>query len=152
MAMSTTLTKKEKAPSGEDLKRAKASVEQLTELLASTRQDSFVVIIDGREIELPGSFASVMTEALKIIANGQQVEISSVDAEIGTQEAADLLGVSRPFLVKLLDTEKIPSRKVGVQRRVLVTDILAYREREKQQRRRVLKELAETDQELGLDE
>lgn len=150
--MSTTLTEKEKARSEADLKRARASVEQLKEILPGTRQDSFVVIIDGREIELPGSFASVMTEALKIIANGQQVEVSSVDAEIGTQDAADLLGVSRPFLVKLLDTEKIPSRKVGVQRRVLVTDVLAYREREKQQRRRVLQELAETDQELGLDE
>ncbi len=93
-----------------------------------------------------------MTEALKIIAKGQQVGVTSVDAEIGTQEAAELLGVSRPFLVKLLDTEKIPSRKVGVQRRVLVADVLAYREKEKQQRRRVLKELAEADQELGLDE
>ena len=146
--MSSTLAKKKKA----DSKRAKASVEQLTEVLTSTSQDSFVAVIGGREIELPGSLASVMTEALKIIANGQQVEVSSVNAEIGTQEAADLLCVSRPFLVKLLDTEKIPSRKVGVQRRVLVADILAYREKEKQQRRRVLKELAEADQELGLDE
>lgn len=146
--MGATLTKKKKT----DLKRAKASVEQLNEVLPSASQDSFVAVIGGREIELPASLASVMTEALKIIAKGQQVEVFSVDAEIGTQEAADLLGVSRPFLVKLLDTEKIPARKVGVQRRVLVTDVLAYREREKQQRRRVLKELAETDQELGLDE
>lgn len=148
MTMSASLTKEKEI----DLKRAKASVEQLNEVLGSTMQDSFVAVIGGREIELPGSLAMVMTEALKIIAKGQKVEVTSSDAEMGTQEAADLLGVSRPFLVKLLDTEQIPSRKVGVQRRVLVADILAYQKKEKQQRRRVLKELAEVDQELGLDE
>ncbi|MDF1756649.1 MAG: helix-turn-helix domain-containing protein [Verrucomicrobiales bacterium] len=150
--MSTTLTKKENTRSEADLERARACVEQLNDILPGARQDSFTVIIDGREIELPSSFARVMAEALKIIANGHQVEVSPVNVEIGTQDAADLLGASRPFLVKLLDTGKIPSRKVGVQRRVIAADVLAYREREKEQRRRVLQELAETDQELGLDE
>ena len=75
-----------------------------------------------------------------------------VEQEIGTQEAADLLGVSRPFLVKLLDALGIPSRKVGVQRRVLLVDILAYLQREKDARRKVLVEFAEEGQRLGLGE
>jgi excisionase family DNA binding protein len=86
------------------------------------------------------------------LAEGQSVAVVPVEQEIGTQEAADLLGVSRPFLVKLLDARGIPSRKVGVQRRVLLVDILAYLQREKDARRKVLVEFAEEGQRLGLGE
>lgn len=60
--------------------------------------------------------------------------------------------VSRPFMVKLLDTKALPSRKVGVQRRVKIQDVLAYKAREKAARIKVLQELAAEGQRLNLGE
>jgi excisionase family DNA binding protein len=98
----------------------------------------------------PDSLVAVMKKSLQLLSEGQSVEVVGVDREVGTQEAADLLRVSRPFLVKLLDRGKIPSRKVGVQRRILMMDVLNYREREKALRRETLEELAAGDQRLKL--
>ncbi len=98
----------------------------------------------------PDSLVAVMKKSLQLLSAGQSVEVVGVDREVGTQEAADLLRVSRPFLVKLLDRGKIPSRKVGVQRRILMMDVLNYREREKALRRETLEELAAGDQRLKL--
>ena len=98
----------------------------------------------------PDSLLAVMKKSLQLLSEGQSVEVVGVDREVGTQEAADLLRVSRPFLVKLLDRGKIPSRKVGVQRRILMMDVLNYREREKALRRETLEELAAGDQRLKL--
>ena len=75
-----------------------------------------------------------------------------MEHEIGTQEAAEMLKVSRPFMVKLLDSKALPSRKVGVQRRIKMQDILAYKEREKAARIKVLQELAAEGQRLNLGE
>jgi excisionase family DNA binding protein len=71
-------------------------------------------------------------------------------AELTTQQAADVLNVSRPFLVKLLDQGKIPCRKVGSHRRVLFADIMAYKKQNNHQRLQALEELSALDQELGL--
>jgi excisionase family DNA binding protein len=98
----------------------------------------------------PDSILAVMKKSLQLLSEGQAVEVVGVDREGGTQEAADLLRVSRPFLVKLLDRGEIPSRKVGVQRRVLMKDVLEYREREKALRRETLGKLAAEDQGLKL--
>jgi len=75
-----------------------------------------------------------------------------VEDEIGTQEAADMLKVSRPYMVKLLDSNALPSRKVGVQRRVKIQDVLDYKAREKEARIKVLEELAAEGQRLNLGE
>jgi len=109
------------------------------------------ITIDGRKVEAPDSLLPVLRSSLRLIGEGQAVAVVAVEQEIGTQEAADLLGVSRPFLVKLLDHGEIPSRKVGIQRRVLAGDVLAYKEAEKARRRETLVELAAEDQRLRLD-
>jgi excisionase family DNA binding protein len=70
--------------------------------------------------------------------------------EISPQEAASILGVSRPFASKLFDEGEIPCRRVGTHRRALRRDVVAYREREKEARKRVLDELAAEGQRLNL--
>lgn len=110
------------------------------------------LLVNDTTVAVPGRLGSIIEESLKIIAEGHPVAVIPMDLEIGSQEAANLLGVSRPYLVKLLDTGAIPSRKVGVQRRVIAADLLAYRDREKAARRQVLRELAEEGQKLGLGE
>lgn len=110
------------------------------------------LLVNDTPVAVPARMSSIIEESLKIIADGHPVAVIPIDLEIGSQEAANLLGVSRPYLVKLLDTGAIPSRKVGGQRRVIAADLLAYRDREKAARRQVLRGLAEEGQKLGLGE
>ncbi len=101
-------------------------------------------------ITLPATAVRLLVRLLSEMAAGNRMTLVPVHAEMTTQQAADALGVSRPFLVKLLDTGRIPSRKVGTHRRVSFNDLLAYRQKIDRRRLKSLSELTAQAQELNM--
>lgn len=105
----------------------------------------------GREpIEIPASVVRVLADVLDHAQRGEHVRVITDDEEITTQQAADLLNVSRPYLVGLVDRGEIPSRKVGPRRRLKLADVLLYREVDQARRLRAVTDLAAEAQDLGL--
>jgi excisionase family DNA binding protein len=99
---------------------------------------------------VPREAAVLLAQILSLLANGQGVQIIPDNAELTTQQAADMLNVSRPYLIKLLEAGEIPYRTVGRHRRITFQDLREYKRRDDQHRRGVLDELAALSQELDL--
>ncbi len=102
------------------------------------------------ELVLPPPALRLLLYALTEMGQGNAVALTPLRAELTTQQAADLLNVSRPHMVKLLDEGSIPSRKVGTHRRVQLVDLLAYKRELQDRRQTALSELAALSQDLGL--
>jgi excisionase family DNA binding protein len=102
-------------------------------------------------ITVPSFVVRFFIDILAQVANGNAITVAPIPAELTTQQAADLLNVSRPYVIKLLEERKIPFRRVGNRRKVLLTDLLDYKRRDDQYRREVLDELTRKAQNLGLE-
>jgi excisionase family DNA binding protein len=102
-------------------------------------------------IDLPAPAAHLLKQMLQEMGGGHAVALAALETEITTQEAADLLTVSRPFVVGLIDKGLLPARMVGAHRRVRLQDVLAYKAASKTQARAALKEMVAISQELGLE-
>ncbi len=138
------------APSEKDTALAKESSRKLAPLLGARKELTLQVVKDGNPSEpvlVPMAAVRMLVHILTEMAQGNAVSLIPIHAELSTQEAADLLNVSRPFLVKLLDEGKIPSRKVGSHRRVLFSDLAAYKKQSDIERQKVLEDLAADAQE-----
>ena len=98
---------------------------------------------NGEHLVLPPEVFEVLRDVVDAMARGQAVTIAPVHQRLTTQEAADLLGVSRPTLVKLLEAGDIPFEQPGRHRRVRLADVLAYRDRASEERRAALDRMVE---------
>src|SRR5215210_3180046 len=108
-----------------------------------------LVAPSGRSYELPHSVFSVLERVVAEMARGNAVKVLPVHAELSTQEAADLLNVSRPHLVHLLEQGEMKYRKVGTHRRVRLDELIVYKERRDAARLVALDEMARTAQGEG---
>ncbi len=104
----------------------------------------------GELIALPTSVAKLLIDGLAEFAKGHDVRLLPVHAELTTQEAADLLNLSRQYVVRLLDEGKIPSQKVGTHRRVRAADVLVYKQTLEADRLDALKKLVAEAQDLDM--
>jgi excisionase family DNA binding protein len=139
-------------PDPEEASLAQASAQVLASKLVGRPERVAIRFVEGsREvIELPFAAVRLFIDLLNEMAEGNAVSLIPTHAELTTQQAADLINVSRSFLVKLLDEQEIPHRKVGTHRRVMFSDLQAYEERVRRDRSKVLDELVAESQALGL--
>ena len=135
-------------PTEDESELAKTSSRKLVRF---TKSNLAVSVPETNEIiVLPASAVRLLVDLLSAMAEGSAVTLIPIHAELTTQQAADLLGVSRPFLVSQLEEGKIPYRKVGTHRRILFRDLMDYRKKTEVARERVLDELVEDAQDLDM--
>jgi excisionase family DNA binding protein len=137
-----------------EVKAAASAARALSELLPArpTARSRVTIMPEGdpdTKIVVPAGAFSLLVEILTQMANGNGVTVLPVHAELTTQEAANLLNVSRPYVVKLLEKQRLPHRKVGSRRRILLADLLKYKQRDDARRRKILDELTAEAQEEG---
>jgi excisionase family DNA binding protein len=119
--------------------------------LAQAKGQSVKVSLDdGKELELPKAVTELLVRVLTELSSGNMVSIIPVHAELTTQEAANHLNVSRPFLIKLLESGKLPFHKVGSHRRIKYEALKQFMADQEKIREAAMQELADEAQELGL--
>ncbi|GAB4355138.1 MAG: helix-turn-helix domain-containing protein [Oricola sp.] len=109
-----------------------------------------VQVDGGEQLRLPKSVSDLLYHLLTEMAQGNAVTLFPVHAELTTQEAADYLNVSRPYLIRLLEAGRIKFHLVGTHRRIKFSDLQAYCESEEANRERKMEELASQAQDLGM--
>lgn len=124
---------------------------RIVELLEELRTSGGAVLAapSGEQVPIPMEVAGLLRDIVFAMANGQAITIAPHNQTLTTQEAADLLSVSRPTVVRLLESGEIPYSQPGRHRRVLLRDVLDYQERRRHEQRVALDELTEISEDLG---
>ena len=148
----TMFAHRQMPPSAKEAAMARVSGQLLSPYVNRKRPLTLRVREAGQEkpIELPPGAVALLMEILEAMAAGRGVTLIPENAELTTVQAADVLNVSRPFLIKLLEENVLPHRKVGKHRRVRLEDVMAYKTRIDREREKVLDQLAREAQEQGM--
>ena len=126
-------------------------IRQISELVKQEAKGIRYALTDQEHtLELPHSLFIILVKAAESLSNGRSVAIVNYGEQLTTQQAADLLGVSRPYLIRLLDEGLIRYHKTGTHRRIRIGDLEAYRDSRDAQRRDHLRELIRVSESLGL--
>lgn len=153
--MLVTTSSESITPTEHDTEVARESSEALAPLLEEQgNQEAHIRVSSkdkqGAEIILPFPAVRLLFNALQEMAKGHSVTLLPVDTELTTQQAAELMHISRPSLIKMLDEKKLPFRKVGAHRRICYEDVMRYLDAERARRKEIMKELIEETERLGL--
>src|SRR6266508_5597488 len=97
---------------------------------------------EGEQVEVPEALHKVLVQAVEALRAGKAVTISPTNVKLTTQQAADLLGVSRPTVVRLIEAGEVASERIGNRRKILLKDLLAYREARRQRQYRAIADTA----------
>ncbi|MGH9844461.1 MAG: helix-turn-helix domain-containing protein [Blastocatellia bacterium] len=126
-------------------------IRQLSESLAAGRPVR-LSLGDNQEIALPAATIELIREALTLERDGKGFLLLEEDAEVSPEKAAEMLRISRPTLLKKLDSGEIPFHYVGTHRRIAVTDVQAYRRKQKERARTALEQMRDEADQLGIYE
>ena len=139
-------------PVAEEVAQAQEAARALARFVAETPKGQLSIEDSSHRMHvvLPRAAVLLLQGILREMAQGHAVMLIPVHAELTTQQAADLLYVSRPYLVSLLESGVIPYRKIGTRRRVLFEHLMAYKRAEDAKRMEALNELTRQAQELNL--
>jgi excisionase family DNA binding protein len=141
-------------PDAAEVKTADLALRRVRHYLSTHADERAIRVVVGGDpddtLSLPRGAVELLARVLAHMAAGQGVSVVPAHAELTTQQAADLLNVSRPYLIGLLDAGQIEYRKVGKHRRVRVDSLMNYKRKDDHERREVADELAELNQEMGL--
>ena len=141
-------------PTADEVVVARESGRALSAYLQTRAETQQIEILDdtgaSHSIRLPVSALRLLIDVLTEIGEGNAVSVIPIHAELTTQDAADVLNISRPFLVQLLERGEIPFHKIGTHRRVRYQDVIAYKERIDADRHLSLDALAEQAQALKM--
>lgn len=128
---------------------------QVEALLAQLQEGAMTAVLEapsGHRVALPAEIYTVLLDITKAMAEGRAITIAPHEQVLSTQQAADLLGISRPTLVAILERGEVPYTQPGRHRRVRLTDVLDYQQRQRHLRRRVLDTLTREADELGISD
>jgi excisionase family DNA binding protein len=141
-----------KRPDKQERKLAQNSYSSLISAIDRLKTDQAEIEIEetGAKIVLPVKALNLLSEILKAMSEGKPVSIVPIATEVTTQMAAELLGCSRPYLVKLLEEGKIEYTKVGKHRRIKYEDIVHYQQKMKEEQKQHLIDMMAADEESGL--
>jgi len=129
------------SPPGDNA-REEATLARLKNLLHSVRgRDLRLVASDSGSLAMPDALCDVLSAATDALARGESVTLAPLQPEISVSQAAMLLGISQPHLVKLLDDGAIPSQFEETQRQVSLLDLYAYKERRQQRSQHLLQDM-----------
>jgi excisionase family DNA binding protein len=145
----TALAHRQPPPSVQEAALARSSGQSLARLISKNRPLTLKVTDSDQEqpIELPPGAVLLLLDILEAMAAGHGITLIPENAELTTVQAADVLNVSRPFLIKLLEEKALPCRKVGAHRRIRMEDVMAYKARNYADREAVLDQLVAEAQE-----
>lgn len=150
--MNATNRRPPQLPPEDEIAQAKVASRQLARLMPEGRGPLQLVTDDNRHemITIPPGALRLLVDILTQLGQGRGVAIIPEKAELTTQEAANYLNVSRPYVVKLVESGKLSARTVGTRRRIAFEDLVRFDEEGRKIRRAALDELTQLDQELGL--
>ncbi len=137
-----------------DIITATSSEQSALQALDAEFQNGISTLIadGGKKFALPESLVSAFRQVVHLLAQGEAVQVIAANALLTTQEAASLLSVSRPFLMKLLDDGTLPFVMVGSHHRIATADLLRYKAERAVQRRAGLQDIVRISEEMGLYE
>ncbi len=154
MKTAETFARRLVAPGLEEVRQARDAARLFAAATVTAGQPRLLRLSSNTDtsepIEVPESAFRLFLEILNQMAQGNAITLVPTHHELTTQQAADLFGVSRPYLVKLLDGGVIPHHRVGSRRRVKFEDLMTYLEKVKHESREALDQLSVQAQELGL--